>query len=124
MVLKPHTVEVRKSVNNDESSPTTIVIEGIRYGEIFNINGQLTPISASAAFEKFQVNVSRPHLFMWDDEGFASMQEAAGQFPIGSLLEYANQKYRVVSAVQVFDINNEARNNTCVVEQLQYAIDN
>lgn len=109
---KPHTLTfypVTESVN--VSSVVEIPIEGAGV----TIEGQLTPMTSQAAFERFGVELQQPHLWMCDDDD-ANISAVV----VGSVATYGSRKFQQKTPVMVWDAIPSISCVECVLEEREY----
>lgn len=99
------------------SEPVDInsVVLPTQEGDSVSITGQLTPISAQAAFERFGVDLARPHLWLCDvdDANIAAVT-------VGSRAVYGSREFRQRTPIQRWDAIPVMSYAECLLEEKEY----
>lgn len=107
--LKPHTltlIEASEDVGGD------LVVEGVSYTlTAQTVRGQVTPLAASVAYEKYGVAVKAPHEFLFEipDTDKVVFQS---RFAMGARV------FQVSSVVRVWDAEPRTSCASCMLDEL------
>ncbi len=107
LAYKPHTITLYV--------PTEVINETTKrvFGNLFDFSGafsgQVTPEGSQSAYEKAGVEVSRPHLVMWD---------SAHDVPVGSLMECQSRYFLSRASQQIWDAEPTTAHRTVMAEEI------
>lgn len=93
---KPHTLTfyaVSENTNSDDVvQPPTFAEAGVE------IRGQLTPMDATAAFNKYGVELERPHMWLCDDD-----DPGIGSTTVGSKATSGSREFYVKTPAEIWN---------------------
>ena len=107
---KPHTLSFTPV---SESVDSSWVAQPPSEGTAVSVDGQLTPISSQSAFERFGVELSRPHLWMCDDTDASSIK-------VGYKATVGSREFFVKSPPMIWDAIASISCMECVLEEKEY----
>ena len=107
---KPHTLTFAPVT---EPLDAENVVQPPTEGNAVSIQGQLTPLTSQAAFDRFGVELSRPHLWMCDDTDSSSIK-------VGYRATYGSRKFEVKSPPMIWDAISAISCAECVLEEREY----
>ena len=107
---KPHTLSFTPVT---ETTNGSYEVQPAAEGTAVSVDGQLTPISSQAAFERFGVELSRPHLWMCDDTDASSIK-------VGYKATVGSREFFVKSPPMIWDAIASISCMECILEEREY----
>lgn len=105
---RPHTLPVLSASENVSSGGTVV---GTDREASSSVRGQLTPADARSVVERWGVEISRPHLFLFN-------LADADRIGLGDWLEYGDRRF-VVKALKVWDAEARTAHVEALLEEME-----
>lgn len=103
---------VIRRLQQENETPVTLIVAGVSYslGTAYKVH--LYPVSSSVAFEASGLEMSRPHVLMWEPGD-------RDRFPIGALVEESRGMFMVSTPSQHHEFGNQADHSFCFVNLME-----
>jgi len=103
---------VIRRLQQENETPVTLIVAGVSYSLGTQYRVHLYPVSSSIAFDASGIEMSRPHVIMWEPDD-------RERFPVGCLVEEKRGLFMVTTPSQHHEFGNQADHSFCFLNLME-----